>query len=286
MGASGIVNAPRPRYTARLMMPIRCDYHLHTPRCKHATGPIAAYVERALVLGLEEMGFACHNPLPHGYGANVRMDEAELDDYVNDVLRLRDRYRGQIVVRLGLELDYVEGLEAYLAKQIADYPWDYIIGSVHYLDAHCRASSWPRNYAGDIHALYARYFELLRGLARSGLCDIIAHFDVPKRTGRAPTEPEAEAITVTLREIARANLALEINTSGYRHLEPPQPEAYPCWPIVQEALGLGIPFTVNSDAHAPDQVGLKFDEVAAALPQHGCRQLWRFAGRKRSSYLL
>ena len=73
-------------------MPIIADYHMHTPRCRHAAGPMEAYIEHGLACGLSEIGFADHNPLPHGYGANVRMAESELDDYVADVLHLRDRY--------------------------------------------------------------------------------------------------------------------------------------------------------------------------------------------------
>ena len=92
-----------------------------------------AYIERAIELGLRTFGFSDHNPLPHGYGANVRMAEHELDGYVQRVLDLRDQYRGQIEILLGLEMDYVAGQEDYLARQTASYPFDYIIGAVHYL---------------------------------------------------------------------------------------------------------------------------------------------------------
>lgn len=268
-------------------MPIRCDYHMHTPRCLHALGPLEGYIETGIALGLEEIGFADHCPLPGGMGGpKVRMREAELDDYVTDVLRLRDQYRGQITVRLGLELDYVVDLESYCAAMVARYPWDYIIGSVHYLDPECRMSSWPRNYAGDGHALYARYFELMRGLAASGLCDIIAHFDVVKRSGKLVTDQETESIALTLRAIARANLCVEINTSGYRHTDLRTPAPYPDFPIIEQLLAAGIPLTVNSDAHAPDQVGLKFEDIARWLRGKGCRQLVRFERRKRTAYAL
>ena len=85
-----------------------------TRRCAGtAAGPVEAYVERAIQLGLREMGFSDHNPLPHGFGANVRMKESELDYYVNRILELRFNYRGRIDVLLGLEMDFVEGLESY-----------------------------------------------------------------------------------------------------------------------------------------------------------------------------
>lgn len=265
-------------------MPIQCDYHLHTPLCKHAAGPMEDYVQRGIELGLREIGFADHNPLPGGRSANVRMGEAELDYYVERVTELRFRYRGKIDVMLGLEMDYVEGLEDYLAQQLARHPWDYIIGSIHYLDRDCRTSSWPRNYDGDPQRLYARYFDLMRRMVRSGLCDIVAHFDVVKRSGCLPGEREAEDIARTLREIKTANLCIEINTSGYRHAELSEPQPYPAWPVAEQALALGIPFTVNSDAHAPDQVGLKFGEIERLLQQKDCRQLAKFDRRKREMY--
>ena len=87
-----------------------------------------------------------------------------------------------------------------------------------------------------------------------------------------------------MEEIKAADICLEINTSGYRHPELPEPQPYPALPIAEQALTLGIPLTVNSDAHAPDQVGLKFAEVEAFLKRRGCRQLVKFDRRKRAAY--
>ena len=267
------------------IMPIQCDYHMHTPLCKHADGPMEAYVERAIELGLREIGFSDHNPLPHGLAANVRMREDELEYYVNRVLDLRFQYHGKIDVLLGLEMDYLEGLEAYLEQQVRKYPWDYVIGSIHYLDAECLVGSWPGVFAGTTTDLYARYFELMRKLVRSGLCDIIAHLDVPKRAGYRAEEP-ADELTATLKEIKHADLCIELNTSGFRHPELPRPEPYPSLPIAEQALALGIPLIVNSDAHDPRQIGMKFGEIAAFLSRKGCRELARFERRKREMYEL
>lgn len=265
-------------------MPILADYHMHTPLCKHADGPMEAYVQRGIELGLRQIGFSEHNPLPGGLAANVRMEEAELDYYVQRVIELQYRYRGRIEVLLGLEMDYLEGLESYCQQQIARHPWDYIIGSIHYLDPECRTSSWPRNYAGNISELYERYFQLVRKLARSGLCDIIAHFDLPKRTGHGLPGPLADSVRCTLDEIKKADLCLEINMSGLRHAELAQPEPYPSHAIIEQALAMGIPLMVSSDAHAPQQVGLGFAAMAGFLASKGCRHLARFQQRKRLMY--
>ena len=249
--------------------------------------PMEAYVEHAIDIGLREIGFADHNPLPHGYGANVRMAESELDYYVQRVLDLRFQYRGKIVILLGLEMDFIEGQEDYLAKQIARYPWDYILGAVHYFDPECGLQKLELGTAHDpVDEQYARYFAGVRKLARDGLCDIIAHLDVVKRCGRQPSERGLAEIPTTLAEIARAGLCMEINTSGYRHTELSQQQPYPTLPVVAQAIKLGIPLVVNSDAHKPEQVGFKFPHVEEFIRRQGCQQLARFDHRTRSFYAL
>lgn len=265
-------------------MPILADYHTHTPRCKHAAGPMEGYIEQAISLGLEEIGFSDHNPLPRGIGANVRMDESELDLYVADVLRLRERYAGVIAVRLGLEMDYIEGLEDYIAAQTRRHPWDYVIGSIHYLDREGHVITWPRGYSGELHALYARYYTLQGQLARSGLADIIAHFDLPKRSGMPPGPRELQLALPVLDDMGRLGVGMEINTSGFRHPEMGQPEAYPSPALVREALARGVPLTVNSDAHAPSHVGSGFPAVTEQLRAFACPSLWRFNRRQRLPY--
>ena len=265
-------------------MSIRTDYHMHTPRCKHAAGPMEAYIERGIALGLEEIGFSDHNPLPGGRGASVRMDEDELDDYVADVLRLRERYRGDIMVRLGLEMDYVADIEDYLGEQAARHPWDYIIGSVHYLDPQCQQGAWHREYPGGPVALYAAYFACMRRMVVTGFYDFVAHFDLPKRSGHPPTEEVEPLIEETLQAILGAGVGIEIITSGFRHGD--LNEAYPGPAVVQRAIEMGIPLSVNSDSHAPDQVGTAFTETSELLRDLGCERLARYEGRQREFYPL
>ena len=262
-------------------MRILTDHHVHTPLCKHASGPMEAYVERAIELGFTAIGFTDHNPLPNGLGPEARMEESQLDGYVNRVQELQWRYRGKIEVLLGMEMDYVEGLEDYLAKQVARYPWDYVIGAVHYLDADCRQMAWPKDFDGELSWLYGRFYQQMRRLVGAGLCDIIAHFDVPKRSGRLPGEREVEDMIRTLQEIARAALCIEINTSGFRHTELVQQEPYPSLTLAEKAIALGIPLTVNSDSHAPEHVGTRFGDIEQWLEQQENVRLVTFRGRKR-----
>jgi histidinol-phosphatase (PHP family) len=245
-----------------------------------------AYVERAIELGLRETGFSDHCPLPNGLNAQVRMGEEELDYYVRRVTELRFEYRGKIDVLLGLEMDYLDGFEDYFEQMVWRYPWDYVIGSIHHLDPECRVFAWSPLVKENPAEFYARYFKQMEKMARTGLYDIIAHFDVPKRSGRPPAIEESDVIRHALEGIADAGLCLEINTSGYRHPELATPQPYPSFPIVEQALSLGIPVTVNSDAHAPEQVGWEFPRIERWLVQKGCKQLARVDKRQREFYPL
>ncbi len=262
-------------------MPLTTDYHMHTPLCQHALGPMEAYVERALEIGLQEIGFSCHNPLPNGCGANVRMKETELEYYVQRVVDLQFQYRGRLHILLGLEMDFVPGMEEYLDRQAQAYPWDYLIGSIHYLDPECRFGAWWREMPLEHDAHYVQYYRLVQQMMRSGLYDIIGHLDVVKRSGRLPGPRGAEELERTLTVAAQAGCCLEINTSGYRHTDAAVPGPYPALSIVEQMLKLGIPLVVNSDAHAPDQVGTNFPLIENWLKQHGCRQVARFQQRRR-----
>ena len=99
---------------------------------------MAAYVERAIRAGLPEMGFSDHIfmywlPL-EARDPELAMPEDQFDDYVEEVFRLR-RERPEISIRLSVEADFIPGHEPTLARILDRYPWDYVLGSVHFIDA-------------------------------------------------------------------------------------------------------------------------------------------------------
>src|SRR5205814_2728340 len=113
------------------------DHHIHTARCGHAVGQMAEYVAHARSQGLAEIGFSDHLYvywLPTELrDPEVAMAEAELDEYVEDVLRLR-RDNPDLTIRLAIEADYIPGHEAELRSILTRHAWDYVLGSVHFID--------------------------------------------------------------------------------------------------------------------------------------------------------
>lgn len=269
---------------------MRIDYHTHHERCGHAVGKLEDYVKRGIAMGLEQLGLSDHLPLIHvdpaTYYPEMAMPLEELPRYVEECLSLKERYRGIIDLRVGLEADYIEGYEEQITELLAPYPWDYLIGSVHFL------GEWDITDYRQVHGwegkdpleVYRRYYDAVRKSALSGIYDIIGHMDVIKRFGYGPTSPEDQAAVremerSTLQAIADSGIAMELNASG---LTKPCAEMFPAQHVLQEALELGIPLTLGSDAHDPAKLGEGLEEARKQLWDTGFRQLAVFEGRKRT----
>jgi histidinol-phosphatase (PHP family) len=260
------------------------DYHVHTYLCGHAVGTAEEYVLAALGAGLAEIGFAEHVPMywlpPAQRDPGVAMAEDQLEGYVRTVLDLRASYP-EIGVRLGLEADYIPGYEDRLHDLLAPYPWDYVYGSVHFIDG------WGFDnpaYAGryaewDLGELYETYFALVRAAARTGLFDVMGHLDVIKKWGHIPPSVPEDLYRAVAAELARCQVVVEANTAGYRK---PVGELYPSVSLLRHLIGEGVQLTLGSDAHDPSEVGGDFARALAQLRDAGCRSLVRFEQRCRT----
>ncbi|MFC3750328.1 histidinol-phosphatase HisJ [Paenibacillus sp. GCM10012306] len=266
------------------------DYHTHHERCGHAVGKLEEYVKRGIELGLEQLGLSDHLPLIHvdpaSYYPEMAMPLSELPRYVEECLLLKERYRGIIELKVGLEADYIEGYEEQIRELLSPYPWDYLIGSVHFL------GEWDITDFRQVHGwegkdpldVYRKYYDAVRKSALSGLYDIIGHMDVIKRFGYGPQSPEGRAEVreleiSALKAIAESGIAMELNASG---LTKPCAEMFPAEHVLKEALALGIPLTLGSDAHDPTKLGEGLQEARRLLWETGFRELAVFEGRTRT----
>ena len=108
------------------------DYHMHTPLCRHAAGEPVEYAARAVELGLKEIGFSDHSPMRRDDFDDWRMRSDQLDEYVEKVRKAQKDFP-QLTIKLALEVDYMPGQEEWIRELAARHPWDYFIGSVHYV---------------------------------------------------------------------------------------------------------------------------------------------------------
>jgi histidinol-phosphatase (PHP family) len=256
-----------------------CDYHMHTPLCGHAIGEPEEYVKQAIKAGLKEIGFSDHAPMVHKPMPGITMAFDELPKYHAMIEDVRKRYASKISIKVALESDFLAGFEDKTKFIIDRYPYDYIIGSVHFIDDWAFDDPATREYwkNHDVNEVYLKYYALLRLSAKTGFFQIIGHCDLPKKFGARPTIDLTDEIKATAKVFKDAGVAVEINTAGLRK---PIGEMYPapdCLKIYHEA---GVPLTFGSDAHDPRDVGKDFDKAVALAKSAGYTEYLVFKQKK------
>lgn len=261
------------------------DYHVHTRRCGHASGDDRDYAAAGIGSGLREMGFADHGPcyFPAPMDTVRRgMAVEELEGYVESVLELKQRYK-PFPIRLGLEIDYFPGYEQALEKLLGSYPFDYLIGSVHFIP------EWSFGYITNYRdrpalEVFERYYALVQRMASTKIFQVIGHLDLPRR---AVDEPQGEKLQTLIRleeelaeAIAESGAAVEINTFGWRANM--KNGGYPAPRLLAQLFERRIPITFGSDAHSPNEVGAGILEAVDRARQAGYTEYAVFRNRQRT----
>ncbi|NOY75163.1 MAG: histidinol-phosphatase HisJ family protein [Kiritimatiellaeota bacterium] len=260
------------------------DYHTHTPLCKHAEGTPEEFIAAALAAGLNEIGVSDHAPWPSGYDSAFRMTAEEFREY-HGIVASMAKSTSDLKVRYSLEIDWVPREMDEVWASVADEPFDYLIGSVHYtddlpFDNPDHQTVWMT--AERSSEVWIRYYELLLGFTGGGGFEIIAHFDLPKKFGNRPPETdEIDRLTTEILTAAADNhIVMELNTAGLRK---PVAEIYPSPDILRKAKKIGVPITFGSDAHSPVEVAANFAEAVALAKECGYDSYTTFETRVRKT---
>jgi len=258
---------------------------MHTPLCHHAIGEPSDYAAHAVAVGLTEIGFSDHSPMRKDNFDSWRMNTAELAGYVEKVRRAQKDF-SQLAIKLALEVDFLPGHEEWIRELASMHPWDYFIGSVHYvsdswdIDNPNKLSEWKKR---DPYEVWSVYFDRLTRAAESGLFEIIGHADLPKKFGIYPERDCTPLFDRFLQAAAAKNVAIELNTAGLRK---DCKEIYPSPNILQMAKEKDVAITFGSDAHAPGEVGMNFTEAIQFARSVGYTHTRRFTRRVADSVLI
>lgn len=241
------------------------NYHTHTSRCHHAYGEDEEFVSRAIEAGYEEIGFSDHSPWPfeNGFVSDMRMRADELENYVNSIRSLREKYKEQIRIKIGLECEYFREYMPWLRDTIKKYQLDYVI-----LGHHFTPSEQYGVYNGFItrpHEVEAYKNDVLEAM-ESGVFSYVAHPDLYMRG-----YPQFDfACEKAAREIiAKSNetgVPIEYNLLGIAHGRAAGKIGYPhpdFWRIAGE---MGATAVIGIDAHEPEAfLDLRLREKAEKL---------------------
>jgi histidinol-phosphatase (PHP family) len=246
------------------------DYHMHLRNEREEiafdVSSVEPFVETARAAGVDEIGFTEHvyyfTQTRTLWSVPYQTERCvyDLDAYVDAVLEAKTR---GLPVKLGLEVDYVRGREDETRALLAPYPWDYLLGSVHFVDG-LGIDGDPR-LADEVGVdeTWRRYFETLARAARSGLFDSLSHPDLVKVHGLRVAEFDYGGVADA---IADSGVAVEVSTAGLRK---PVGELYPHPDFLAACRERDVPVTTGSDAHMPELVGRDFDHARELLRSAG-----------------
>lgn len=255
------------------------SYHTHTT-WSDGNDSLEAYLKAAHEEGLQELGISDHYVLcPDQQPVNWAMPSDALDSYVQQLIAVQHNYP-DLLVRCGVEVDFFPENVSAMKTRLAPYPFDYIIGSIHYVHGFPvdeNAVNWERLTVDERNDVWREYWRLQQLLAESGLCDIIAHLDLPKKFGFLPTIDLSEEIATALDAIAKTGLTIELNTAGWHK---PVHEQYPSETILRQAQQRGIPLTITADAHIAAHLTQSFSTARSLALNCGFQQVVGYQQRK------
>ncbi len=242
------------------------DFHVHSTFCDGENSP-EELVLSAIEKGLRRIGICVHSPV--AFDSGYFLAEDRFPEFQAEINRLKEKYKDEIAVLCGIELDIFSAVDTS--------GFDYVIGSVHYVEADGEFFSVDdtfekleegcrRHFGGDYLALAEKYFETVAEVAEKTACDIIGHFDLVEKFNagnRLFDENDPQYIAAwkaAADRLLKYGKPFEINTGGisreYRAVPYPAPQ------IVDYIADGGGRFILSSDAHSADAIVFDFEKYA------------------------
>lgn len=217
------------------------NYHTHTKRCYHAINTEEEYILEAIKAGYSELGFSDHTPWHYdsSFHSSMRMEEDKLEGYVETLRRLKDKYKNQISIKIGLECEYFEKYIPWLKEMIQKYELDYVILGNHYDETDETGIYFGRPLSEEQFKKYVS--SCIKGL-ETGLFSYLAHPDLAYFDIYHPTYKEE--MTKLCLKAKELDIPLEFNLLGFV-----TNRQYPNEVFFKIAKEIGNKVIIGVDAH-------------------------------------
>jgi histidinol-phosphatase (PHP family) len=262
------------------------DYHVHERHSSDAAHTsIRDIVKTAEARRVDEVAFTTHM-ITGGVDEDFGIQPNQIQEYLDEIL---DAQEGtDVALRAGLEVDYFPEEERMIEKILDEYPFDFILGSVHRVHGLSIANKVEatRFFTGrPLCESINEYLGVWNQAIESGLFDVMAHPDYFKKYLPSLGYPvlRFDDFTPTIYDsfdrLASYNIGFEINTSSTRH---GSGTFFPVNDFVREAKLAGVKaITVGSDTHVPETLGYNIPMALDLLAKSGYGEVSVFRGRKR-----
>ncbi|MGL5977512.1 MAG: histidinol-phosphatase [Erysipelotrichaceae bacterium] len=256
---------------------MKTNYHTHTQRCNHAHGSDEAYVKSAIAAGFTELGFADHTPWPYKskFYSPMRMQLDELDHYLSSLRMLKEKYKDQISIKIGLECEYFPEYIDWLEQLKASKRVDYLIFGNHFhlTDEH---GIYFGREVKDETTLKMYVDEAVKGM-ETKLYAYLCHPDLFMRSyGQWDALCERESIRLC--EAAKAcDVPLEYNLQGLIYNRKFKADSYPHPKFWEVVARVGNRVIIGVDAHKNEELESDdYEQAIVYLTSIGCNIIQTF----------
>src|SRR5579871_2364724 len=256
------------------------DYQVHSLRSHDGKASIMEHCARAVAMGLDEIGFSEHKDFDP---EDPNVNHFDYDAYMKEISEARQHWGPRLKIRAGVEIDYQVWFEDKIANYLDRHPFDFVLGSVHYVRRVPIMSS-EYNQKRNARLAYADYFHAVRDSVVSGLFDILSHMEYANRRGIAAwgpynTRAHINDLNTIFDRMIDEEMTLEINTGG---LHQGVGVTYPC----EDTLELfvrrgGRHISFGSDAHHPDQLAYGYAQAMRMAESYGLNKISTYENRQR-----
>jgi histidinol-phosphatase (PHP family) len=265
------------------------DAHVHIERGEYSWAWIQQFIQKAQNEGITELYLLEHShrfrefydlyaeiaghPVWGAYQKTwlKRRCQLSLRQYQEFITAMRQQ-SFPLAVSWGLEICYFPGQESLIRQVVADFPWDFLTGAIHWIRVwgfdHPQTQEYCRSQSVD--AVYAEYYQLMLALVNSGLFTIVAHPDSIKCFHYYPTRAFTAVYTDLAHALARTQMKAEFSAGlkiNYQH-----PALGLNHELLQVLLDRQVELVTASDAHRPEDVGKYLQAARQFLQARGPKQ--------------
>ncbi len=256
---------------------MRTNMHTHSVFCDGRDTP-EEMVLSAIEQGFDILGFSGHGYSPYDDAA-MRPDG--MQEYIREIRRLQEKYRDRITIYLGIEEDKTNRIAS-------KDPYDFVIGSVHFLeqDGQFRSVDYSEEVTDEIlrdwfHGSFLGYAEAyyreVGELASFEETDIIGHLDLLMKYNDKEKyirfdDPDYLAIAKACIDRIGDRRIYEVNTGaiarGYRT------NPYPDRHLLAYMKEKNLRIMLNSDCHDRTKLACGYAHSLKLLQEIGFSELW------------
>lgn len=255
---------------------MKTNYHTHIYLCRHATGTIEDYIEKAISHGYAEIGISDHGPFTEELSLKLNSRRMTYEEYyqiyLNDLEKAKFYYNNKIKVYSAIEIEYLKAIEECYPSFLNEL--DYLILGQHFIEKDGNIINiYSKKFTKEEIEVYA---DTVDKALSTGYFKILAHPDLYMWSYQVWDENAKNCARRIIQSAIKNNTYLEFNANGVRRSAFTEDDGsinyvYPrleFWKLLKDEFDYDK-ILINDDCHSVDN----FDDEYTAEARFICKKM-------------